>query len=292
MIDSFLEFLKNQKQYSPHTISNYHRDLKKFFRFIPIDSWENGTDIDLSTAREYLYFLDTQKYARKSIARMIASLRSFWKYLIRESVVQSNPWALLTIPKLPKKLPHILTQTETNRFLEQIDTSTPIGFRNRTICELIYGAGLRISECLNLKISDIDLAEQEILIKGKGGKERIVIYGDIAQNYLKSYLIHIRPMWIKKSTQAVFLNQRDGTQISSRSVQRIIKSLCKASHINKTITPHTLRHSFATDLLNGGADIKTVQELLGHSSLSTTQIYTHLSQDRLKEIYTKAHPRS
>lgn len=290
LISEFITFLHHQKGYSPHTLINYHRDLTIFHHFTQEDMIDIS-EVDLRICKQYLYFLEQKKYSRSSIARMIAALRSFWKYALSRNWTKTNPWALLSIPHINRNLPDVLNTHETIRFLECIDVSSPIGFRNRTICELLYGSGLRVSECVQLKLSHIDFHENELRITGKGKKERIAILGKIAKSYLQSYLDNIRPGWLKKPTEYVFLNQRDGTPLTSRSVQRIIKNLA-LTNTDKSITPHTFRHSFATDLLNGGADLKTVQELLGHKNISTTQIYTHLSQEKLKETYDRAHPRA
>jgi len=289
-IASFLSYLSQQKQYSPHTIASYKRDLKRFCEFC-VSPEIDFEQFEFPSCKQYLYFLEQHQYSRRSIARLIACQRSFWKFLIQHGNAQVNPWEVLTIPKQSKKLPEILEKNESASFLDSIDISTPAGLRDRAICELIYSAGLRVSECVGLILSAIDLQEEEMIVIGKGNKERLVIFGDIAKHYLIAYINEVRPLWLKARTDKVFLNQK-GTPLTTRSVQRIMKAINLSTGITKKITPHTFRHSFATDMLNGGADLKTVQELLGHSSISTTQIYTHLSQERIKETYTKAHPRS
>ena len=220
---------------------------------------------------------------------MIASLRSFWKYLNIRSITDKNPWEFLNLPKQPRVLPDVLLSDEMEKFLGQINTATTSGFRNRTICELIYSAGIRVHELTKLNITDLRLDEQEILIKGKGDKERIVLFGKTSKEYLEMYLSSIRPKWIYTDTEAVFLNTK-GQRINPRSIQRFIKSEAERQGFSRKITPHTMRHSYATTLYNSGADLRTIQELLGHSSLSTTQIYTHINNEKLKKTYKRAHP--
>lgn len=287
-ISKFVNYLKTVRQYSSHTISNYHRDLNHFYLFY----CENKFDIlsfNTDKAREYLFFLENQKYKRKSIARKLSALRSFWKYLNYLNLTSKNPFLLLTTPKIPKYLPNILSKEQMQDFLDAIPSNSPIEFRNKTICELLYSSGIRIAECVGINIEDIDFNENEILIRGKGSKERIIVFGNIAKDLLVRYLENSRSLLLKTNTNAVFLN-KNGTRISVRSLQRIIKSLVSKTELNTTLTPHIFRHSFATDLLNGGADLKMVQELLGHANLSTTQIYTHLTETYLKKVYRAAHP--
>ena len=287
-ISKFINYLKTVRQYSSHTISNYSRDLNHFYLFYcekKFDILSFNTD----KAREYLFFLENQKYKRKSIARKISALRSFWKYLNYLNITSKNPFLLLTTPKIPKHLPNILSKEQMQDFLDTIPSNSPIEFRNKTICELLYSSGIRIAECVGINIEDIDFNENEILIRGKGSKERIIVFGNIAKDLLVRYLENSRSLLLKTNTNAVFLN-KNGTRISVRSLQRIIKSLVSKTELNTTLTPHIFRHSFATDLLNGGADLKMVQELLGHANLSTTQIYTHLTETYLKKVYKAAHP--
>ncbi len=290
LIEKYCNFLILIKQFSNHTIINYQRDIKSFLTFYKINKKEFIlSQIDYQTAKNYLYYLEDNDFQRKTIARKISCLRSFWKYLNHLKITKENPWLLLTIPKIPKKLPQVLSKNEMQNFLNNLPKNTIIEIRNKVICELLYSAGLRISECINIKLSDINITENEILIKGKGNKERIVIFGNKTKKILETYIQQVRPKFIKDTTSYLFLNHR-GNKITARSIERIIKTL--AILTNLKLTPHTFRHSFATDLLDNGADLKMVQELLGHASLSTTQIYTHLTEEHLKREYSKAHPRA
>jgi integrase/recombinase XerC len=288
LISKFINYLRIVKQYSGHTVTNYQRDLNLFSIFI-LNNNLNFVDLSLMDARKYLVFLENRKFKKRSIARKISSVRSFCKYLNYLNITKRNPFLLLATPKISKRLPNILSKDEMQDFLNMVPIQSSLEFRNRTICELLYSSGIRIAECVGINLEDIDMNENEILIRGKGSKERIVIFGKTVNEFLNKYLVTIRPLLKKSNTNAVFLN-KNGTRVSVRSLQRIIKKLVGKTSLNTTLTPHIFRHSFATDLLNGGADLKTVQELLGHASLSTTQIYTHLTETQLKKVYQQAHP--
>ncbi|MFC1752416.1 tyrosine recombinase XerC [Thermoproteota archaeon] len=289
-IEKFLDFLELERHYSPHTLSNYQRDLDSFYQFTDKDNTLDIGELTPRICRQYLYQMESKDYHSRTIARRIAALRSFWRYLIGKGYAQDNPWEFLTLPKQKRALPEVLFTNEMTRFLENMDISKPAGIRNRSVCELIFSSGLRISELVSMNLSNIDLDAKEIKILGKGNKERIVLFGEKAKTCLLSYLDNVRSSWMKKDTDAVFLSQR-GERLTARSIQRMILSESVKQGLDKHITPHTLRHSFATSLFDGGADLRTVQELLGHSSLSTTQIYTHLSNEKIQESYKKAHPR-
>jgi len=289
-IQEFLFILKNQRNYSDHTVSNYERDLRFFLEFVGNET-DPLSELTLRTCKQYLYTLEQKQYNPKSMARMIAALRSFWNFLEESDYTAFNPWASLALPKTDKTLPHILSRDAMTQFLENLPITTPLEFRNRTICECLYGAGLRVSELVQLDIADISITDCEFRVLGKGKKERIAIFGKPAQECLSSYINHIRPKLAKPSESAVFVNHL-GTRITPRSIQRMLKDAAIKQNLKMPLTPHILRHSFATDLFNGGADLRTIQELLGHSSLATTQIYTHLSIEKLSEVYHKAHPRA
>ena len=286
----YIKHLELHKRYSTHTLSNYSRDLKKFLSFCE-NSDNILSELTHRSCRQFLYTLENQKLSHRSIARTIACLRSFWNFLILHNQASLNPWELLSLPKIEKKLPDILNKTEMSTFLDNMPVITPANFRDKTICECLYSAGLRVTELIQLDLSDIALNEYEIKVKGKGNKERIAIFGSSARELLNTYIQTIRPIWIKENNEAVFLNQK-GHRLTQRSIQRLIKDHCQKQGFTKHLTPHTFRHSFATDLFNGGADLRTIQELLGHASLSTTQVYTHLSTERLQETYLQAHPRA
>jgi integrase/recombinase XerC len=280
-VESFLNYLKNERNYSPHTLSNYGRDLHFLTAFI------KDKKIDRLTAREYLLALEKNNYSRRSIARKLSAARSFFRYLIREKKTKENPFQNLITPKLPRKLPNFLYPEEITRLFAAANVLTSLGKRDRAILELLYGTGMRVIELCRLNLNGIDFADKEIKVFGKGAKERIVIFGSFAERALKDYLSHGR----RAKSAALFVGRR-GTRLTSRQVERIIKFYAKKAGIQKKVTPHTLRHSFATHLLEGGADLRMTQELLGHVSLSTTQVYTHVTKEHLKQVYDSAHPRA
>jgi integrase/recombinase XerD len=289
-LDDFLTVLSLDKHYSTHTITNYRRDIHRFQKFCK-DSDTPIQDITIRSCRNYLYHLEQDSLSPKSMARHIASLRSFWNYLIYIKKTELNPWTLISIPKISRTLPHILTENDMHAFLDNLPTTTATEYRDKTICECLYGSGLRVSELIGLNLSDLVLENGEMRITGKGNKERLAIFGHTTKEFLRTYINTIRPLWCDNDSDELFVNQR-GTRLSVRSVQRMIKAHALKQNISSAITPHTFRHSFATALFNGGADLRSIQELLGHSSLSTTQIYTHLSIKKLQDIYLSTHPRA
>ena len=282
----YIHYLITERNYSPHTISNYARDLGYLINFL------KGKKLDRAAAREFLLQLEKKRYARRSIARKLSSARSFIRYLVREKEIKANPFEHLLTPKLPKKLPNFLYREELKGLLEASGGQDPGSLRDRALLEAIYGTGLRVAEIVQLNVNDIDFIEKEIRVLGKGSKERIVLFGSKASEALHYYIDNGRPAHLGGGNSvALFLNRR-GSRITARSVERIIVRYAKKAGIVKKVTPHTLRHSFATHLLEGGADLRVVQELLGHASLSTTQVYTHVTKERLKEVYDSAHPRA
>ncbi len=292
---NYLEYIQGAKNVSPHTVVNYRRDIEQFLEFlrriIPGDF--TLSMVDTYMARRYLAALVSGQYSRKTMARHIASLRSFFRYLCREQVIETNPFVGIRTPKLERRLPQFLDVPEIDDLMK-LPPSTILGFRDRALLELLYGAGVRVSELTGLAISNIELTEQYILVFGKGAKERIVPIGRMAVQAMQVYLQESRPTLLAKGrqmTDAVFLNH-SGTPLSDRSVRRILEKYVDALAVNKRVTPHTLRHSFATHLLDNGADLRSVQELLGHVSLKTTQVYTHVSSERLLSVYKNAHPRA
>jgi tyrosine recombinase XerC len=277
LINKYTNYLKTERNYSPHTINNYARDLTFLMGFL------KERKIDRGTARDFLNELEKKRYSRRSIARKLSSARSFFRFLAREKLAPQNPFENIPTPRLPKKLPNFLYPEEINRLLEAASKNK----RDRAILEVIYGTGLRVIELSRMNAGDVDFDEGEIKVLGKGSKERIVLFGSHARRALENYLKEPR----QKKTAAIFLSTRGG-RLTPRSVERIIAACARRAGITKKVTPHTLRHSFATHLLAGGADLRMVQELLGHASLSTTQVYTHITKERLKEVYDSAHPRA
>jgi integrase/recombinase XerC len=302
-ISQFLDHLKYERNMSEHTLRNYRIDLGQFYDYLaPADKQGRRRHVDVRqidniTIREFLKTLYDKKKKKTSIARKLATLRSFFKFLCREQVLEMNPAQLVSSPRLEKKLPKYLTIEEIIRFIETPDTDTPLGKRDRAILELLYASGLRVSELINLNVTDVDFKHQSVRVKGKGRKERIVPFGTKAKEALEQYL-GVRGELLAEASEsdrdptALFLNYL-GTRITTRSVGRMIRKYAlMCSNINPNISPHSLRHSFATHLLNAGADLRAIQELLGHARLSTTQQYTHVSTERLIEVYDKAHPKA
>ncbi|NQT29757.1 MAG: tyrosine recombinase XerC [Candidatus Saganbacteria bacterium] len=285
-IEKFTTHLKTERNYSKHTVSNFQRDLLFLVDFL------KNKEIDRGTARGYLLALEKKHYSRRSIARKLSSSRSFFRFLMREKLVSKNPFENLLTPKLPKKLPNFLYPEELKSLFEMPDLKSPLGMRDQAILEVIYGTGLRVAELIRINKNDINSDEGEIKVLGKGAKERIVLFGSHARNALHNYIQNGRPKLAgDKKTAAIFINRR-GSRLTARSIESMIVFYAKKAGLTKKVTPHTLRHSFATHLLAGGADLRMVQELLGHVSLSTTQVYTHITKERLKEVYDSAHPRA
>lgn len=282
-VDKFLFFLKNELNYSEFTIKSYQLDLTDFFEYIK-KSKINYLRINNNEVRGYLKYLDSCNLKNSTISRRISTLRTFYNYLLDEGVVESNVFHNVKNPKLEKKLPNYLNYNEIEELLESIDITNTEGLQRRLLIEMFYSTGCRVSEMINVKLKDIDFTNKTIRIMGKGSKERIVYFGDYASKYLEEYL---KKFEVK---DYLFINKKQ-EKLSVSEVELIIKDIMKHISIKTHVTPHTLRHTFATHLLNNGADIKTVQELLGHANLSTTGIYTHISSDRLKDIYFKTFKR-
>ncbi|HEX8491950.1 MAG TPA: tyrosine recombinase XerC [Pyrinomonadaceae bacterium] len=303
LLTQFFEHLRYERNVSEHTLRNYASDLSQFYDYLaPADSQSGARreldvrQIDHITIREWLSSLHTAQKKKTSVARKLAALRTFFQFLVREGVVELNPAKLVSTPRLEKKLPVHLSVEDAIRFIETPDTETDLGRRDRAILELLYGTGVRVSELVKLDLSDIDFKGKLIRVTGKRRKQRIVPFGDPALHAILNYLsvrnafLHNAPPE-ERDTQAVFLNYQ-GTRITTRSVGRMVDkyiTICAGMH---DISPHSLRHSFATHLLDSGADLRDIQELLGHARLSTTQIYTHVSMEKLIEVYDKTHPKA
>ena len=283
-VDNFCKYLEG-KSYSKHTISNYKKDLKLFFNFS-----NNKIDVDYSFMRTYLQFLHNKKYTNKSIARHISSLKSFYKYLTKNGIIKDNPCLLINNPKIEKKLPNYINYNDLEILFTIPDKNDVLGLRNLLILELLYSTGIRVSELVNIKTNDIDFDNNRIFILGKGNKERYVLYGKICSNLLKEYLEKSRSK-LNKNSEYLLLN-KFGNKITDRAIRMIIDDIVKKSSLKLNISPHTLRHTFATHLLNEGADLKIVQELLGHENIATTGIYTHVSNEHLRKVYLDSHPRA
>ena len=267
---------------------NYTRDLLEFFAFVTGKKIESLKDVNKLTLRAYLAHLMEQEYAKSSIARKLSAIRSFYRYLMREELVTASPAATTVSPRLDRRLPSFLTVDEAKRLVESPDLSQPHGQRDRALLELLYASGLRVSELVNMNLDQMNLATNEIRVWGKGSKERVVLIGAPAARALNDYINQGRRELLGgKKSNALFVN-RYGERILARRVQKILSKYSQS--INKKIHPHILRHTFATHLLDGGADLKVVQELLGHADLSSTQIYTHVTRSQARRIYLAAHP--
>lgn len=283
VIDNFFKVLKSEYNYSFYTIKNYKLDLTLFFDFLN-KSNINYLYLNKDNVLAYLKYLDKMNLKNSTISRRISTLRTFYNYLMNEGLINSNIFLNVKNPKLEKKLPNYLNYTEMEELLESIDISTDEGLKRRLLIEMFYSTGCRVSEIINIKVKDIDFKDKKIRIMGKGSKERIVYYGDYAKKYLDKYLSK------GMDKDYLFVNKH-GDKYTVEEIELIVKDIMKHLSIKTHVTPHTLRHTFATHLLNNGADIRSVQELLGHSNLSTTGIYTHVSSDRLKEVYFKTFKR-
>jgi integrase/recombinase XerC len=303
LIDQFLEHLKYERNVSSHTLRNYQSDLAQFLDYLAPADPKSGkrnepplSSIDHITIRDWLATLHSAQKKKTSIARKLAALRTFFQFLVREGLLELNPAKLVSTPRLEKKLPPHLSIEEAVRFIESPDLTTDLGKRDRAILELLYATGVRVAELTTLNLGDIDHRNQLIRVMGKRRKQRIVPFGEPAAIALKDYL-KVRDNFLFKAPiseredEALFLNYQ-GTRITTRSVGRMVEKYIRICADMHNISPHALRHSFATHLLDSGADLRDIQELLGHARLSSTQIYTHVSMEKLIEVYDKAHPKA
>ena len=291
----FIAKLEHEKGFSEHTLRAYHKDLLQFDNFLKAEKRSSLESVNHLLLRRFLAVLRSKNYSKTTIARKLASIRSFFKFLIREGELVANPFEMLRTPKQDKKLPHFLSITEVDVLLKTPDSSTVMGLRDMAIMETLYSTGIRVSELVGLDEGSIDFIAGMIKVQGKGKKERLVPIGSPAIKAINEY-IDSKSMSKKQDEKSVsrseplFLNKYGG-RLTARSVARSLDKYLKVSGINLLTSPHTFRHSFATHLLDKGADLRSVQEMLGHSSLSTTQVYTHITTERLKNVYDKAHPR-
>ncbi len=286
----FRYHLQTDKRLSSNTINAYMTDLKLYGEFlVKYQGISDITYVDEEHINRYIASLKRSNSSKQTIARKIIAIKEFHKFLYNEKICDRDPAKYIDMPKASKPLPVVLTKEEIARMIDSIKTDTPLGLRDKAMIETLYASGLRISELVNLKTTDIHLREKYIVVIGKGNKERMVPLGDMAVVALRNYLENGRPFLAKKMGGTLFYNYQ-GNQISRQSLYKFIVKLAKDNGINKEISPHTIRHSFATHLLEGGTDLRIVQELLGHEDISTTQIYTHIDRSRLKEMYENTHP--
>ena len=284
-IDEFLEYLEYEKRFSKHTVTNYKKDLEVFNKLINKDI----TKTEVEDIRKYLKVLYDKKYTNSSISRKISSLKSFFKYLEAENKIKTNPLLVISNPKKEKHLPSFLNYNDLEKLLNTPNIKTNEGQRDALIMEMLYSTGIRVSELVNIKLKDINKKEQKIIILGKGNKERYVYYGPKCEKLLNLYINDGRTFL--PPSDYLFPNKH-GEKVNDRVIRMIIERNTKLADIKVKVTPHTLRHTYATHMLNEGADLKSVGDLLGHENLSTTQIYTHVSNERLRNVYLNAHPRA
>lgn len=289
----FENFMKFERNFSDNTLDAYLRDIRKLQNYATTNLMVNPEEITYLQLQEYLYQLSKQKFSERSQARWVSSIKAFFRYLIEEEIREDNPSALLEGPKLGLYLPDTLSFDDVERIISAIDISTDLGKRNHCMIEVLYGCGLRVSELIDLKISNINFKENYLKVDGKGDKTRFVPLAAYTAKLLKEYISHVRSGYKinKKCEDILFLNSR-GSSMSRVIVFIIIKELTEKAGINKKISPHTFRHSFATHLLQNGADLRYIQEMLGHSSITTTEIYTHLKTEELRDVILNYHPRN
>ena len=288
ILSKFLEYLEYQKEYSSNTLKAYETDILQFLNFLKKGKIRSFKEVEYRVFLDFISSLKSdERYTEKSIARKVASIKAFFKFLHSRRLIKNNPALLLYTPKVPEKLPDFLSEEEVVKIIESPKGSSWQTLRDRAILELLYSTGIRVGELVSLTLKDINFVDETIKVKGKGKKERIVPVGTPAMKALIEY-IEQKPY---SKVDAVFLNKY-GKTLTERSVERLVDKYSKKAGIGKKVTPHTFRHSFATHMLNRGADLRTVQELLGHERITTTQIYTHLTLEKLREFYNKAHPRA
>lgn len=290
----YLDYLQIEKNAAKTTIQTYQKDVEHFFQFMYKENMTRLQVVDHNIVRNYLSQLYESGLSKRSVTRHISTLRSFYKLLVREAVVDSNPFQHITLPKNSKPIPGFLFQEELDTIFSTIDRTTALGQRDAALLELLYATGIRVSECASLKIENIDFSLKTILVLGKGDKERYIPFGEFAEDALKTYINDGRNQLMgSKSIPSnfVFLNAK-GSPLTVRGMRLILSKMVKKAGLTIHLHPHKLRHTFATHMLNNGADLRAVQELLGHSNLSSTQIYTHVTKDRLTSIYQSAHPRA
>ncbi|MDR3638022.1 MAG: tyrosine recombinase XerC [Isosphaeraceae bacterium] len=290
-VAAYLDHLRGERNASAHTVRSYEDDLTLFGQFLAetVGASADPTQVDARQLRRYSAWLSGRGYAASTVARRLASLRSFYRYQRRQGQIAHDPAGGLRNPKQPQRLPRLLRVDEVIRLLDAIPTNDALGVRDRAMFETLYGGGLRVSELVGLNIDDLDSEQDLLRVRGKGRRERLCPIGRMAMSWIAQWLPQRRPKQVGE--RAVFLN-RFGTRLTTRSVGRLLEEHLAAQGLNPAASPHTLRHSFATHLLDRGADLRSVQELLGHRSLTTTQIYTHVTKERMLDVYREAHPRS
>lgn len=290
-LNQFISYIAKQKKYSVNTVKNYEIDILEFKEYLDSKGL-NYLDVDYDFIKGYLMELYNRRLSRSSVSRKLSSLRSFYKFLFNNNLIETNPFKYVSTPKKEKKLPKYLGVQELEIIFNTPDIKTPLGQRDRLILEVLYATGIRVGELVNIKLDDIDFQRKEIRVLGKGNKERIDPFGEYCLDAINMFINDGRKKILDKHNTVcdyLIINEH-GTKITTRGVEQIIYNVVKKAALKKHVSPHMLRHSFATHLLNEGCDILTVQELLGHESLETTQVYTHVSNERLRAVYLKCHP--
>lgn len=291
MIDEFVTYLTDVKKSSMNTVVSYRRDLIKFNKFMETQGVTDVQRVNPTNLNSYMLHMEKEKFATSTISRNVATLKAFFGYLYRAGYIGTDPTIQLKAPKIEKKMPEILTPKEVDLLLSQPSMKTNKGIRDRAMLELLYATGIRVSELISLKLSDVNLGASYIHCQDLN-RERIIPFGSVAKNILKVYVREARPAMVDNEAEEVLFTNCNGTPMSRQGFWKLLKKYAKNAGIQTDITPHTLRHSFAAHLVANGADLRSVQEMLGHSDISTTQIYARMNNRRIKEVYSKAHPRA
>lgn len=292
VVDEYLRFIQIEKGLSENTIAAYRRDLNHYLNYLAVQKISNLDFIDRQIVQQWFGVLHDEGRSTKSIARFTSTIRSFHQFALREKYAAKDPTVLIETPKYERKLPDVLSIDEIDLLLTTPETSKNNGYRDRTMLELLYATGIRVSELINIEVEDVNLLMGFVKVFGKGNKERIIPLGETVIELLKTYIENVRPQLLKKQvTHTLFLNMQ-GKPLTRQGIWKIIKQTGAKAGIQKRLTPHTLRHSFATHLLENGADLRAVQEMLGHSDISTTQLYTHVSKTQIRKMYQQYHPRA
>lgn len=290
-IDNFIDYLKNERNYSDYTINNYYKDLIDYSLFLDNNNLKFDK-MDYKKCIDYLRYLDGKELKRTSISRKLSSLRTFYKYLVLNNKSDNNPFMLVSSPKKEKRIPKFINYENIEEIFKMPDINTEVGQRERVILEILYSSGVRVSELVSIKLNDIDFSEKTIVITGKGNKERMVSFGDYAKEAIDLYIKDGRKKLLGDIKSDYLIVGHNKESLTTRRVEQIIDDIIKHTSIKLNITPHVFRHTFATHLLDQGCDLIVVQELLGHTSLSSTEIYTHVSNEQIRNVYLNAHPRS
>ena len=292
MLTSFMSYIQLEKNYSEHTVHHYEQDLADFFLFLDKEGVSNIQEVEYLHARNYMTKLYEAKLSRPTVSRKISSIRSFFRYANREFGLSEAPFRSLYHPKKEERLPQFFYEEELEQLFSSVQGEDNLSIRNTALLELLYATGMRVSECVSLRIRDLDWHMHIVKVMGKGRKERYIPYGQFASEALEQYIEEARPKLMKRREHdSLFVNSR-GEPLTDRGIRHILTECMKKASVNSAIYPHMIRHTFATHLLNNGADLRTVQELLGHSHLSSTQVYTHVTKEHLRNTYLKSHPRA